>query len=85
MKERSLKRQVLKIGYLSSLHVLVAAALLQPGIYVHLKRFWQSEDEPNPYLAFIAERHDAIDKNISTQATLFFGDSITVGLSLIHI
>jgi len=76
-----------KYAYLLLIHLALFIAILEPGILVHAKRVWAPNTTHNiNELSLLDKRHRAIDQSLNQEAnTLFFGDSITVGLPVSEI
>lgn len=76
-----------KIAYAFLIHLALIIAIMEPGILVHAKRIWASNSAANKNeISLLENRHRAIDKSLSQKRnTLFFGDSITVGLPVSEI
>lgn len=73
-------------AYLVLVQLSLCLSIIEPGIFVHFKRIW------SPFFSDtvsqntkVENRHRAIDLSLSKESTLFFGDSITVGLAVSEI
>jgi len=78
-------KKIVIIAYLIAVHVLLGVALVKtdliPRVSARLTHAYPAPPEEDSIIPRLREVHEQMDSSVPAGATIFLGDSITMGLA----